>query len=78
MNYMLYSLFGAPRSDFYILTIIKSNIYLTAVSMMLILINIIVAITNRKIRVIIIIIITIIIRTIIVKYIKTTIKVMLK
>ena len=72
---MLYLLFGALRSDFYILTIIKSNIYLTAVTMMLILINIIVAMTNRKIRVIIIIIR---IRTIIVKEIKTTIKVMLK
>ena len=68
MNYMLYSLFGALRSDFYILTIIKSNIYLTAVTMMLILINIIVAMTNRKIRaMIIIIIIIIIIRTIIEK-----------
>ena len=42
--------------------------------MMLILINIIVAMTNRKIRVIIIIII----RTIIVKEMKTTIKVILK
>ena len=72
---MLYLLFGALRSDFYILTIIKRNIYLTAVTMMLILINIIVAMTNRKIRVIIIIIR---IRTIIVKEIKTTIKVMLK
>ena len=72
---MLYLLFGALRSDFYILTIMKSNIYLTAVTMMLILINIIVAMTNRKIRVIIIIIR---IRTIIVKEIKTTIKVMLK
>ena len=78
MNYMLYLLFDALRSDFYILIIVKSNIYLTAVTMMLILINIIVAITNRKIRVIIIIIIIIKIRTIIVKYIKTTIKVMLK
>ena len=75
MNYMLYLLFDALRSDFYILIIIKSNIYLTAVTMMLILINIIVAMTNRKIRVIIIIIR---IRTIIVKEIKTTIKVMLK
>ena len=78
MNYMLYLLFDALRSDFYILTIIKSNIYLTAVTMMLILINIIVAMTNRKIRVIIIVIIIIIIRTIVVKEIKTTIKVMLK
>ena len=68
MNYMLYLLFGALRSDFYILTIIKTNIYLTAVTMMLILINIIVAMTNRKIRaMIIIIIIIIIIRTIIEK-----------
>ena len=75
MNYMLYLLFGALRSHFYILIIIKSNIYLTAVTMMLILINIIVAMTNRKIRVLIIIIR---IRTIIVKEIKTTIKVMLK
>ena len=72
---MLYLLFGALRSDFYILTIIKSNIYLIAVTMMLILINIIVAMTNRKIRVIIIIIR---IRTIIVKEIKTTIIVMSK
>ena len=45
--------------------------------MMLILINIIVAMTNRKIREIVIIVM-IIIRTIIVKEIKTTIKVMLK
>ena len=52
---MHYLLFVALRSDFYILTIIKSNIYLTAVTMMLILINIIVAMTNRKIRVIIMI-----------------------
>ena len=74
---MLYLLFGALRSDFYILTIIKSNIYLIAVTMMLILINIIVAMTNRKIREIVIIVM-IIIRTIIVKEIKTTIKVMLK
>ena len=48
---MLYLLFDALRSDFYILIIVKSNIYLTAVTMMLILINIIVAMTNRKIRV---------------------------
>ena len=74
---MLYLLFGALRSDIYILTIIKSNIYLIAVTMMLILINIIVAMTNRKIREIVIIVM-IIIRTIIVKEIKTTIKVMLK
>ena len=72
---MHYLLFCALRSDFYILIIVKRNISLTAVTMMLILINIIVAITNRKIRVIIIIIR---IRTIIVKEIKTTIKVMLK
>ena len=72
---MLYLLSDTLRSDFYILTIIRNNISLTAVTMMLILINIIVAMTNRKIRVIIIIIR---IRTIIVKEIKTTIKVMLK
>ena len=71
---MLYLLFDALRSDSYILTIIRSNIYLTAATMMLILINIIVAMTNRKIRVIIIRRI----RTIIIKEIKTTIKVMLK
>ena len=65
---MLYLLFGALRSDFYILTIVRSNIYLTAATMTLILINIIVAMTNRKIRaMIIIIIIIIIIRTIIEK-----------
>ena len=75
MNYLLYLLFDALGSDFYILTIIKSNMYLTAVTMMLILINIIVAMKNRKIRVIIIIIR---IRTIIVKEIKITIIVMLK
>ena len=74
---MLYLLLDALRSDFYILTIIRSNIYLTAATMMLILINIIVAMTNRKIREIVIIVM-IIIRTTIVKEIKTTIKVMLK